>query len=85
MTLVNTVLGMVVDTETGRAALGNGGGGLSGPAASGGPAYSPRAAGEGGAVVALRRGPAVLESPCFTEARTWQNPSSNSRPWPSKR
>lgn len=32
VTLVNTVLGMVVDTGTGRAALGNGGGGLSGPA-----------------------------------------------------
>jgi len=32
VTLVNTVLGMVVDTRTGRAALGNGGGGLSGPA-----------------------------------------------------
>jgi dihydroorotate dehydrogenase (NAD+) catalytic subunit len=32
LTLVNTVLGMVIDTETGRPALGRGGGGLSGPA-----------------------------------------------------
>ena len=32
VTLVNTVLGMVIDTETGRAVLGRGGGGLSGPA-----------------------------------------------------
>lgn len=32
VTLVNTVLGMVIDTASGRAVLGNGGGGLSGPA-----------------------------------------------------
>jgi dihydroorotate dehydrogenase (NAD+) catalytic subunit len=32
VTLVNTVLGMVIDTDTGRPVLGNGGGGLSGPA-----------------------------------------------------
>jgi dihydroorotate dehydrogenase (NAD+) catalytic subunit len=32
VTLVNTVLGMVIDTETGRPVLGRGGGGLSGPA-----------------------------------------------------
>jgi dihydroorotate dehydrogenase (NAD+) catalytic subunit len=32
VTLVNTVLGMVIDTQTGRAVLGRGGGGLSGPA-----------------------------------------------------
>jgi dihydroorotate dehydrogenase (NAD+) catalytic subunit len=32
VTLVNTVLGMAVDTRTGRPVLGNGGGGLSGPA-----------------------------------------------------
>lgn len=32
LVLVNTVLGMVIDTETRRTALGNGGGGLSGPA-----------------------------------------------------
>jgi dihydroorotate dehydrogenase (NAD+) catalytic subunit len=32
LVLVNTVMGMVIDTETGRPALGNGGGGLSGPA-----------------------------------------------------
>ncbi len=30
LTLVNTSLGMIIDTETGRPALGNGGGGLSG-------------------------------------------------------
>lgn len=32
VTLVNTVLGMVIDTSSGRAVLGRGGGGLSGPA-----------------------------------------------------
>lgn len=32
VTLVNTVLGMVIDTDTGRPVLGRGGGGLSGPA-----------------------------------------------------
>lgn len=32
VTLVNTVLGMAIDTDTGRPALGRGGGGLSGPA-----------------------------------------------------
>lgn len=32
VTLINTLLGMVIDTATGRPALGNGGGGLSGPA-----------------------------------------------------
>lgn len=32
VTLVNTVLGMVIDTQTGRPVLGRGGGGLSGPA-----------------------------------------------------
>jgi dihydroorotate dehydrogenase (NAD+) catalytic subunit len=32
VTLVNTLLGMVIDTRTGRPALGNGGGGLSGAA-----------------------------------------------------
>lgn len=32
LVLVNTVLGMVIDTKTRRTALGNGGGGLSGPA-----------------------------------------------------
>lgn len=32
VTLINTVLGMVIDTRTGLPALGNGGGGLSGPA-----------------------------------------------------
>ncbi len=32
LTLVNTVMGMVIDVETGRPALANGGGGLSGPA-----------------------------------------------------
>ena len=32
LVLTNTVLGMVIDTETRRPALGNGGGGLSGPA-----------------------------------------------------
>ncbi len=32
MTLVNTLLGLVLDPRTGRAVLGNGGGGLSGPA-----------------------------------------------------
>ncbi len=32
LTLVNTSLGMVIDTQTGRPALGNGGGGLSGRA-----------------------------------------------------
>ena len=32
LTLTNTVLGMVIDTETRRPLLGNGGGGLSGPA-----------------------------------------------------
>ncbi len=32
VTLVNTVVGMVIDVETARPALGNGGGGLSGPA-----------------------------------------------------
>ena len=32
LTLVNTVLGMVIDTDTGRPVLGHGGGGLSGPA-----------------------------------------------------
>ena len=32
VTLVNTVLGMVIDSSTGRAVLGRGGGGLSGPA-----------------------------------------------------
>jgi dihydroorotate dehydrogenase (NAD+) catalytic subunit len=30
--LINTVMGLVIDTETRRPALGNGGGGLSGPA-----------------------------------------------------
>jgi dihydroorotate dehydrogenase (NAD+) catalytic subunit len=32
LTLTNTVMGLVIDTETRRPALGNGGGGLSGPA-----------------------------------------------------
>jgi dihydroorotate dehydrogenase (NAD+) catalytic subunit len=32
LVLINTVMGMVIDTETGQPALGNGGGGLSGPA-----------------------------------------------------
>ena len=32
LTLVNTMLGMQIDVETGRPVLGNGGGGLSGPA-----------------------------------------------------
>jgi dihydroorotate dehydrogenase (NAD+) catalytic subunit len=32
VTLINTVMGMVIDVETRRPALGNGGGGLSGPA-----------------------------------------------------
>jgi dihydroorotate dehydrogenase (NAD+) catalytic subunit len=32
VTLVNTVLGLVIDSTTGRPVLGNGGGGLSGPA-----------------------------------------------------
>ncbi len=32
LVLINTVMGMVIDTETRRPALGNGGGGLSGPA-----------------------------------------------------
>lgn len=32
VTLINTVLAMVIDPDTGRAVLGNGGGGLSGPA-----------------------------------------------------
>lgn len=32
LTLTNTVLGLVIDTDTGRASLGRGGGGLSGPA-----------------------------------------------------
>ena len=32
VTLVNTVMGMVIDTETRRPLLGGGGGGLSGPA-----------------------------------------------------
>jgi len=32
VTLANTVMGLVIDTSTGRPALGNGGGGLSGPA-----------------------------------------------------
>lgn len=32
LTLVNTMLGMQIDTSTGRPTLGNGGGGLSGPA-----------------------------------------------------
>lgn len=32
LTLVNTVMGMAIDPATGRARLGNGGGGLSGPA-----------------------------------------------------
>ena len=32
LTLVNTMLGMQIDVETGRPTLGNGGGGLSGPA-----------------------------------------------------
>ncbi len=32
LTLTNTVLGLVIDTETGRPVLGRGGGGLSGPA-----------------------------------------------------
>lgn len=31
LVLTNTLLGMTIDTETGRASLGNGGGGLSGP------------------------------------------------------
>ena len=31
VTLINTMLGMQIDTETGRYSLGNGGGGLSGP------------------------------------------------------
>jgi dihydroorotate dehydrogenase (NAD+) catalytic subunit len=32
VTLINTVVGMVLDPETGRPALGNGGGGISGRA-----------------------------------------------------
>jgi dihydroorotate dehydrogenase (NAD+) catalytic subunit len=32
ITLTNTVMGLVIDTETGKPALGNGGGGVSGPA-----------------------------------------------------
>lgn len=32
LVLINTVMGMVIDVETGKPALGNGGGGLSGPA-----------------------------------------------------
>lgn len=32
LVLINTVMGLVIDTETRRPALGNGGGGLSGPA-----------------------------------------------------
>lgn len=32
LTLINTVMGLVIDVETRKAALGNGGGGLSGPA-----------------------------------------------------
>jgi dihydroorotate dehydrogenase (NAD+) catalytic subunit len=32
LTLTNTVMGLVIDTETGKPALGNGGGGVSGPA-----------------------------------------------------